>query len=170
VYNGYLLVRGIHLYTPRRVHPPATLGVPISSFDPHVSDQLYPGPFETDIFNITLFLCLTFAMACTGHHPRIAVIAIIPDAEGRIVAGQRLSPLGTNQWSFPGGHLDQNESFFGCAERETLEETGLRIRATKILAITNDVFEDAGKHYVSVFVRAERVDGEQEPVVSSFRV
>lgn len=70
------------------------------------------------------------------------------------------------QYSFPGGHLDQGEEIFACAERETLEETGLKIRATKIAAITNDVFGDAEKHYVSIFVNAERVDALQQPQVS----
>ncbi|KAH7109302.1 NUDIX hydrolase domain-like protein [Dendryphion nanum] len=102
-------------------------------------------------------------MACEGHHPRVAVIAVISDREGRIVTGRRLGPLGTGQFSFPGGHLDQGEDLFTCAERETFEETGLKIHATKIIAVTNDWFVDANKHYVSIFVQAKRVDAEQEP-------
>lgn len=34
-------------------------------------------------------------MACNGLHPRVAVIAIISDEEGRVVAGQRIGKLGT---------------------------------------------------------------------------
>ncbi|KAF2114296.1 NUDIX hydrolase domain-like protein [Lophiotrema nucula] len=102
-------------------------------------------------------------MACNGLHPRVAVIAIISDEEGRVIAGRRLSPLGTGQYSFPGGHLDQGEELFACAERETLEETGLNIRATKIVAVTNDVFVQENKHYVSIFVKGERLDPMQQP-------
>jgi 8-oxo-dGTP diphosphatase len=69
------------------------------------------------------------------------------------------------QWSFPGGHLDQGEDLFTCAERETLEETGLEIRATKVIAVTNDVFVEANKHYVTIFVKGERVDPQQQPQV-----
>lgn len=77
---------------------------------------------------------------------------------------QRFHSIG--QWSFPGGHLDQGEDIFPCAERETYEETGLRIRATKIIAVTNDFFADADKHYVSIFVKAERINSQQQPQVS----
>jgi 8-oxo-dGTP diphosphatase len=80
----------------------------------------------------------------------------------------RLLPIG--QYSFPGGHLDQGEEIFACAERETFEETGLKIRATKIVAVTNDVFVDADKHYISIFVTAERIDGEQQPQVRTHQI
>lgn len=69
------------------------------------------------------------------------------------------------QWSFPGGHLDQGEDFFTCAERETLEETGLKIRALKIVAVTNDVFIKDNKHYISIFTKCERIDPQQQPEV-----
>jgi 8-oxo-dGTP diphosphatase len=71
--------------------------------------------------------------------------------------------LGTIQ--LPGGHLDYGESFLACAERETLEETGLHIRAIKVVAVTNDVFEQEKKHYITIFVRCEMVDESAEPQV-----
>lgn len=52
-----------------------------------------------------------------------------------------------------------------CAEREVLEETGLKVRGVKIVSVTNDVFEDAGKHYITLFVRCEMVDQAAEPQV-----
>ena len=33
--------------------------------------------------------------------------------------------------SFPGGHVEDNESFYGCAIREVKEETGLEVRDLK---------------------------------------
>ena len=54
---------------------------------------------------------------------------------------------------------------FACAERETLEETGLNIRAIKIVAVTNDVFAKENKHYVSIFMKCERIDPQQQPQV-----
>lgn len=54
---------------------------------------------------------------------------------------------------------------FACAERETLEETGLRIRAKKVVAVTNDVFAEENKHYVSIFMQCERIDPQQQPQV-----
>jgi ADP-ribose pyrophosphatase YjhB (NUDIX family) len=57
------------------------------------------------------------------------------------------------------------ESFFACAERETLEETGLAVRAQRLLAVTNDVFDPRSKHYITIFVLCQRVDETQEPQV-----
>jgi len=70
------------------------------------------------------------------------------------------------QWQLPGGHLEMGESFFSCAERETLEETGLVVKAEKVIAATNDIFDPKSKHYITVFVKCRRVDETQEPVVS----
>lgn len=56
------------------------------------------------------------------------------------------------------------ESYFACAERETLEETGLRVRAEKLITLTNDVFSPT-KHYITIFVLCRRLDETQEPQV-----
>lgn len=44
--------------------------------------------------------------------------------------------------------------------RETLEETGLRITDPAFFAITNDIFEPDGRHYVTVWMHAEASGGE----------
>lgn len=56
------------------------------------------------------------------------------------------------------------ESYFACAERETLEETGLVVKAEKLLTLTNDIFSSE-KHYITIFVLCQRVDDTQEPQV-----
>lgn len=71
-------------------------------------------------------------------------------------AGQLLFVRGrTGFWSTPGGHLDLGESLEACAARETLEETGVPVTNVEFVAITNDVLPGAGKHYVTVWLRAE---------------
>ncbi|KAI3320261.1 NUDIX hydrolase domain-like protein [Xylariaceae sp. AK1471] len=102
-------------------------------------------------------------MACNGLHPRIGIFAIITDGEDRVLTGKRLNTLGTGQWGFPGGHLEQNEDFFTCVERETLEETGLVVRGIKVVAVTNDKFPEAKKHYVTIFTKCVREDPTQQP-------
>ncbi|KAK5655263.1 hypothetical protein OQA88_5830 [Cercophora sp. LCS_1] len=96
-------------------------------------------------------------------NPRVAVIAIIDDGHGRVVAGRRIGPLGGGTWTFPGGHLDFGESIFGCAERETLEESGLVVRGVKVVGVTNDFFTENNLHYITVWARCERVDDKQQP-------
>ncbi|KAH6633914.1 NUDIX hydrolase domain-like protein [Chaetomium sp. MPI-SDFR-AT-0129] len=95
---------------------------------------------------------------------RVGVAAIVQDAQGRMVTGTRKGSHGHGQWQFPGGHLEVGESYFSCAERETLEETGLVVRAEKFLALTNDVFS-ATKHYITIFVLCRRAYEAQEPEV-----
>ena len=73
--------------------------------------------------------------------------------------------LSAGTWQFPGGHLEVGESWFACAERETLEETGLVVKAEKFLTATNDIFDPAGKHYITIFVLCRRVDENAEPEV-----
>ncbi|CAJ2504387.1 Uu.00g117810.m01.CDS01 [Anthostomella pinea] len=102
-------------------------------------------------------------MACNGLHPRVGIFAIISDEQGRVLLGQRLSPLGRGYSGFPGGHLEQGEDFFACVERETLEETGLVIRGLKIVGLTNDKFPESGNHYVTVFIKCERKDSTLQP-------
>ena len=58
-------------------------------------------------------------------------------------------------WSTPGGHLDFGESPEACAARETMEETGVSVTDIEFVAITNDVLADAGKHYVTIWMRGE---------------
>ncbi|KAH7324295.1 NUDIX hydrolase domain-like protein [Stachybotrys elegans] len=104
-------------------------------------------------------------MACNGLHPRVGIFAIISDDQGRILIGRRLSSLGRGHWGFPGGHLEQGETFFDCVKRETLEETGLKIRPIKVVGVTNDVFSELNKHYVTVFTKCEREDSLQQAEV-----
>ncbi|KAK8015403.1 NUDIX hydrolase domain-like protein [Apiospora arundinis] len=102
-------------------------------------------------------------MACNGLHPRVGVFALIRDDQNRILLGRRLSALGKGHWGLPGGHLEQGEDFSECVERETFEETGLRIRAGKVVGLTNDKFPEVDKHYVTVFLKCERSDPQQLP-------
>ena len=58
-------------------------------------------------------------------------------------------------WSTPGGHLNFGESPAECAARETREETGIAIRNVEFVAISNDVLHDTGRHYLTVWMRAD---------------
>lgn len=95
-------------------------------------------------------------------YPRIGVAAIIKRGD-KILMGLRKGAHGNGTWSFPGGHLEFNETFECCVIREVKEETGLEVCGTRFVTATNDIMTDDGKHYVTIFM--EVLIDEGEPVV-----
>ena len=67
---------------------------------------------------------------------------------------------GTGTWSTPGGHVDFGESPEQCAAREALEETGVHIAEVRFRALTNDVFREQGRHYITLWFESRYVSGE----------
>ncbi|MFX1390451.1 MAG: NUDIX hydrolase [Promethearchaeota archaeon] len=66
-------------------------------------------------------------------------------------------------WSIPGGHLDLGEKVRKAAEREALEETGFKVRVTRLAGIIDKVmYDDLGKieyHYVLINYFVEQIEG-----------
>jgi 8-oxo-dGTP diphosphatase len=56
--------------------------------------------------------------------------------------------------------MEFGESFEETAKREVMEETGLVVDNVRFGAVTNDVFTDENKHYVTVWVLSNWVSGE----------
>lgn len=94
-----------------------------------------------------------------SNRPVIGVGVIIMKT-GKILLGKRKGSHGAGAWQFPGGHLEFNESIQACAQREVWEETGLTIKNIKLGPFTNDIFEQEGKHYVTLFVISDYADGQ----------
>jgi 8-oxo-dGTP diphosphatase len=92
------------------------------------------------------------------QRPRIGVGVIVMRGD-HVLLGKRQGAHGAGTWSFPGGHLEWGESIDACARREVLEETGVIVRNTRHVTFTNDVFEDEGKHYVTLYVAADYESG-----------
>ena len=79
---------------------------------------------------------------------------------------RRMGAHGAGTWSTPGGHLDFGEDPARCAAREAEEETGVTIGAARFLGVTNDVFADHAKHYVTLWFGAEHEAGEASRLAS----
>ena len=69
-------------------------------------------------------------------------------------------------WGFPGGRIDFGESVMQAAQRETLEETGLKVQVRKLLGVYSDpkkrtvTFPDCVVHIVDIALLVEVVGGE----------
>ena len=93
--------------------------------------------------------------------PYVGVAAIVIK-DGKVLLGKRKNSHGSGTWQFPGGHLEFNETIENCAQREVLEETGIKIKNIKLGPYTNDIFKQEQKHYITLFVISEYESGELE--------
>ncbi len=94
-----------------------------------------------------------------NKRPKVGV-GVIVIKDDKILLGKRKNAHGEGTWSFPGGHLEFNESWEGCALRETMEETGIKIKNIRFGAVTNDIFQIEEKHYITIFMLADYSFGE----------
>lgn len=91
--------------------------------------------------------------------PRVGIgVYILKD--GKVLIGKRIGPHGTGTWSAPGGWLEYGESWEDCAKRETLEETGIRIKNIRFGTVTNDISEEESKHVITVHMVADFDSGD----------
>jgi len=94
-----------------------------------------------------------------SKRPHIGVGVMVWKGD-RLLLGKRISAHSENSWQFPGGHLEFGETVEACARREVGEEAGITICNILPCGYTNDVFIDAEKHYVTLFVSSDYHSGE----------
>ncbi len=78
--------------------------------------------------------------------------AIIITKDDRVLLIRRKGPHGAGTWAPPGGHVDFGETPEQCAAREAKEEVGVEVTEARFRAITNDIFEEEGKHYITIWM------------------
>lgn len=101
----------------------------------------------------------------TLQRPKVGV-AVFIWRDGKVIFCKRRGSHGHDTWSIPGGHLEFGETWEECAAREAMEEVGVEITNIRLLAATNDLFEQDGKHYISIWMEADWAANEpqsQEP-------
>jgi 8-oxo-dGTP diphosphatase len=91
--------------------------------------------------------------------PMVGVAALVTRGD-RVLLLKRHGSHGAGSWACPGGHLEFGETPEQCGIRETLEEVGLTLGQLRFKAITNDLFEPEGKHYITIWMVGECEAGE----------
>lgn len=95
---------------------------------------------------------------------RVGCSAIIFDKNrGKVLLTQRTD---NGRWCLPGGALEAGESAAEACEREVWEETGLKVRATRLIGVYSNpdqlvVYPDGNKaFFVVLSFEAEILEGE----------
>ncbi len=69
-------------------------------------------------------------------------------------------------WSIPGGHIDIGEEVEKAAEREGFEETGFKVKVTKLAGIIDKIMYDSEMkieyHYVLLNYFVEQIEGDYD--------
>ncbi|MFX1237504.1 MAG: NUDIX hydrolase [Promethearchaeota archaeon] len=108
----------------------------------------------------------------TRHYPvrpHVGVGVLLIRNEHLLLIRRKFNP-DAGRWSIPGGHLNLGEPTETAAEREGYEETGIKVKVTKLAGIIDKIMRDAnGKieyHYVLLNYFVEQVEGDpdQSPI------
>ena len=91
--------------------------------------------------------------------PKVGV-AIIINRNNQVLLIKRKNVHGAGSWSTPGGHLEFGETPEQCAAREAKEEVDLDVVNIRFRAITNDIFDDLGLHYISIWMEGKSSSGD----------
>lgn len=101
------------------------------------------------------------------NHPVVRVgVGVLIRRGDEVLLVRRRTVHGSGTWSTPGGHLEVGESPEDCARREALEEVGVTVGEVEFRALTNDVMESDGRHYITLMMEGQFVEGEPRPLAA----
>jgi ADP-ribose pyrophosphatase YjhB (NUDIX family) len=93
---------------------------------------------------------------------RVTALGAVFDAQGRVLLTKRADD---GHWCFPGGVMEPGESVKEACERELIEETGLEVKADRLIAVYSNPdficeYGDGNRwHNVELFFECRTVGG-----------
>jgi len=95
--------------------------------------------------------------------PHIGVGVLLTRDNHLLLVKRKYNP-DAGYWSIPGGHLDLGEKVEAAAEREAFEETGFKVKVSKLAGIIDKIMYDKlGKieyHYVLINYFVKQIEGD----------
>lgn len=83
----------------------------------------------------------------------------------RLLMTKRTGAHGDGTWQVPGGSCEYGEPFEEAVRREVREETGMGVLSARFLGITDDFFEEEGKHYCTLYYECAVRDGDEPQIM-----
>ena len=99
--------------------------------------------------------------------PHVGVGILLVRDNNLLLIKRKFNP-DAGYWSIPGGHIDLGEEVEKAAEREAYEETGFKVKVTKLAGIIDKImYDDNSKieyHYVLLNYFVEQIEGDENQV------
>jgi len=84
---------------------------------------------------------------------KVGTSIIILNSKFEVLLGKRKGSHGEGMWSLPGGHLEENETYVECCDRELMEEVNISFGEYSKVGFSEDFFPD--KQYTTLYFAAK---------------